>query len=177
MELPARSARESIAAMSQARAGAKRSTPSNWRTTPPTKRLQEFIRRAALELASKGYFATITLSVDPRWRSNSIYLFGLDTSGSPLFSGDPYTQWFSPRESELDANLNASLQSQDLITVADAFGESFLYYSTRNPATGLLQRKVTFIKRVVAYGLPLLVGAGYYLDDDVQRFSRRDEIP
>ena len=144
---------------------------------PSNQRLQEFVRRAAMELESKGYFATITLATDPRWRSNSIYLFGLDTDGNSLFNGDPYTQWFSPRESELDANLNASLQSQDLITVADAFGESFLYYSARNRATGMLQRKVTFIKRVVAYGLPLLVGAGYYLDDDGQRFSRQEEIP
>ena len=49
--------------------------------------------------------------------------------------------------------------------VSDAFGETFLYYSTRNPASGMLQRKVTFVKRVVAYGLPILVGAGYYLDE------------
>ena len=143
---------------------------------PSNQKLQELVRCAALELASKGYFATITLSVDPRWRSNSIYLFGLDTSGSPLFSGDRYSWWFGPSDSELDAALNASLQGQDVISVADAFGESFLYYSTRNPATGLLQRKVTFVKRVVAYGLPLLVGSGYYLEDDAV-VSRRDEIP
>ena len=41
-----------------------------------------------------------------------------------------------------------------------------LYYSTRNPATGMLQRKVTFVKRVVAYGLPILVGSGYYHPDE-----------
>ena len=143
---------------------------------PSNQRLQEFVRCAALELASKGYFATITLSVDPRWRSNSIYLFGLDTSGSPLFSGDRYSWWFGPSDSELDAALNASLQGQDVISVADAFGESFLYYSTRNPATGLLQRKVTFVKRVVAYGLPLLVGAGYYLEEE-PAVLHREEIP
>ena len=34
----------------------------------------------------------------------------------------------------------------------------------------MLQRKVTFVKRVVAYGLPILVGAGYYLDEWIQRF-------
>ena len=51
------------------------------------------------------------------------------------------------------------------MSVGDAFGETFLYYSTRNPATGMLQRKVTFVKRVVAYGLPILVGSGYYLDE------------
>ena len=144
---------------------------------PSNHRLQEFVRCAALELESKGYFATITLSVDPRWRSNAIYLFGLDTSGNALFSGDRYSWWwFGTIESELDAGLNASLQGQDVVSVADAFGESYLYYSTRNPATGMLQRKVTFVKRVVAYGLPLLVGSGYYLEDDAV-VSSGDEIP
>ena len=143
---------------------------------PSNQRLQEFVRCAALELESKGYFATITLATDPRWRSNSIYLFGLDTDGNSLFSGDPYSQWFSPRESELDANLNASLQGQDVISVADAFGGNFLYYSAHSRATGMLQRKVTFVKRVVAYGLPLLVGAGYYLEEEPAALHR-EEIP
>ena len=131
---------------------------------PSNQRLQEFVRCAALELESKGYFATITLSTDPRWRNNSIYLFGLDTSGNPLFSGDPDSQGLGPSESELDAGLNASLQGQDVVSVADAFGETFLYYWARNPATGTLQRKVTFVKRVVANGLPILVGSGIYTD-------------
>ena len=82
-----------------------------------------------------------------------------------MFSGDPYSRWLGPGESELDAGVNASLQGQDVISVGDAFGESLLYYTTRNPATGLTERKVTFVKRVVAYGLPLLVGAGYYPED------------
>ena len=51
-----------------------------------------------------------------------------------------------------------------MVSVGDTFGESFLYYSARNPATGMTQRKVAFVKRVVAYGLPILVGSGYYLD-------------
>ena len=59
---------------------------------PSPERLQEFVRCAALELESKGFFATRTLSSDPRWRTGSIYLFGLDTYGYTLFSGDPYSQ-------------------------------------------------------------------------------------
>ena len=45
-----------------------------------------------------------------------------------------------------------------------AFGEKFFYYTARDPATGRLQRKVTFVKRFVVYGLPILLGSGYYLD-------------
>ena len=46
---------------------------------------------AAMELESRGYFATFALSFDPRWRSGSVYLFGLDTYGNALFTGDPYS--------------------------------------------------------------------------------------
>ena len=51
------------------------------------------LRCAAMKLESQGYFAVRSLSSDPRWRNGSIYLFGLDTHGNPLFSGDPYSRW------------------------------------------------------------------------------------
>ncbi len=133
-------------------------------TEPSPERLREFVRCAAMELESQGYFATVTLSTNPRWRSNSIYVFGLDTFGNMLFSGDPDSLGSGPGKSELDANLNPTLEGQDVVSVVNAFGEGFLYYSTRNPATGVLQRKVTFVKRVASRGLPILVGSGFYPD-------------
>ena len=134
---------------------------------PSNERLQEFVRCAAMELESQGYFAVRSLSSDPRWRSRSIYLFGLDTYGNPLFSGDPYSsQWWGSLAPELNDYLDGPFGGRDVVSIGDAFGETFLYYSTRNPATGRVQRKVTFVKRVVTYGLPILVGAGYYLDED-----------
>ncbi len=131
---------------------------------PSPEKLQEFVRCAALELESQGYFGTVALSTDPRWRTNSIYLFGLDTHGNTLFTGDPYNQGNGLGESELDADFSAALQGRDLVGLADRFGESFLYYWAHNPATGLLQRKRAFVKRVVIHSLPVLVGAGIYLD-------------
>ena len=133
---------------------------------PSNERLQEFVRCAAMELESQGYFSTRALSSDPRWRNGSIYLFGLDTYGYPLFSGDSYSsQWWGSLAPELNDYLDGPFGGRDVVSVGDAFGETFLYYSTRNPATGRLQRKVAFVKRVVAYGLPILVGSGYYLDE------------
>ena len=132
---------------------------------PSNARLQEFVRCAAMELESEGYFAVRALSSDPRWRSRSIYVFGLDTSGYTLFSGDPYSsRWYGSLAPELNDYLDGPFGGRDVVSVGDAFGESFLYYSARNPSTGMLQRKVTFVKRVVAYGFPILVGSGYYLD-------------
>ena len=133
---------------------------------PSNGRLQEFVRCAAMELESQGYFAVRSLSSDPRWRNGSIYLFGLDTYGNTLFSGDPYSsQWWGSLAPELNDYLDGPFGGRDVVSVGDAFGETFLYYSARNPTTGMLQRKVTFVKRVVVYGLPILVGSGYYLDE------------
>ena len=98
--------------------------------------------------------------------ASSIYVFGLDTYGYTLFSGYPYSQWYGVIAPELNDHLDGPFGGRDVVSVADAFGETFLYYSTRNPASGMLQRKVTFVKRVVVYGLPILVGSGYYHPDE-----------
>ena len=92
-------------------------------------------------------------------KSDSIYLFALDTYGYTLFSWDPYSQWSGVSE------LEGTVEDHDVVSVADAFGDSFLYYTKRNPSTGMEERKVTFVKRIVSFGLPILIGAGYYLDE------------
>ena len=130
---------------------------------PSNETLQEFVRCAAMEMESMGYFASVGLSADPRWRRDSIYVFGVDGNGNTLFSGDPY-RWGGWTLGGQDTELT-SLADRDDLSVALAFGETFLYYMSRNPATGMEQRKVVFVKRVVSYGLPILIGSGYYLDE------------
>ena len=126
---------------------------------PSNERLKEFVRCAAMELEMKGYFAINTLTKEPRWKHESIYLFAIDTYGYTLFSGDPYSQWSGVSE------LKGTVEEHDLVSVAEAFGESFLYYTKRNPSSAMEERKVTFVKRIVSFGLPILIGAGYYLDE------------
>ena len=82
-----------------------------------------------------------------------------------MFSGDPYSQGYGIIAPELNARLDGPFVGRDVVSVGDVFGETFLYYSALNPATGMQQRKVAFVKRVVSYGLPILIGAGYYLDE------------
>ena len=130
---------------------------------PSEARLQEFVRCAAMELDSMGYFASVSLANDPRWRSRSIYLFGLDTYGYTLFTGSPANPLIG---SELSSNFIGGFAGRNVIGVADAFGESFLYYWNRNPGTNQWQRKVTFVKRVMSFGVPVLIGAGYYLESE-----------
>ena len=128
---------------------------------PSPERLQEFVRCAAMELDSRGYFASVSLANDPRWRSGSIYLFGLDSYGYSLFTGSPANPLLG---SELSSDYIGTFGGRNVLGVANAFGETFLYYSNRNPATNQWQRKVTLVKRVTSFGVPVLIGAGYYLD-------------
>ena len=124
---------------------------------PSEARLQEFVRCAAMELDSRGYFASVSLANDPRWRSGSIYLFGLDTYGYTLFTGSPANPVIG---SELSLVYIGGFGGRNVLGVADAFGETFLYYSNRNPATGQWQRKVTIVKRITSFGVPVLIGRG-----------------
>ena len=129
---------------------------------PSYERLREFVRCAAMELGSKGYFATIPLATDPRWKHGSLYLFGLATNGSALFRGDPDSGQPGGGASELNDLMDGPFGGRDVVSVGDAFGETLLYYAARNPGNGEMQSKVTFVKRVVVFGLPVLIGAGYY---------------
>ena len=126
---------------------------------PSSQRLQEFVQCATMELETTGYFGLVSLSTDPRWRSHSIYLFGVDMYGNTLFTGNPYNWGMGISPSEL-----TTIAVRDDVAVAEAFGETFLYYTSVNPSNGMPQRKVSFVKRVVTFGVPILIGAGYYLD-------------
>ena len=121
------------------------------------------MRCAAMDLESRGYFAVSSLSSDPRWRHGLTYLLGLDTYGNRLFSGHP----LGPRSGagELTLPGSSAFSDRDMVKVAEAFGETFLYYPQFNPAVGALQTKMVFVKRAVVYGFPVLVGSGYYLDE------------
>ena len=132
---------------------------------PSEARLEEFVRCAAQEVESGGYFATQLFKSDERWKSGAIYVFGVDIAGKHVFTGRglavnrrSIAEW-PQRGSSLDP-----FNGRNMAAVGDAFGASYLYYSTINPATGREARKVSLVKRVTAYGVPILVGAGYFLD-------------
>ena len=127
---------------------------------PSNQRLKEFVRCAAMEIESQGYFAVQGLSSDPRWKNGSIYLFGVDMYGNTLFTGNPHN-W----EADMSPSELTTIAVRDDVAVAEAFGETFLYYTPVNLSTGLPRRKVLFVKRVVTFGVPILIGAGYYLDN------------
>ncbi len=127
-------------------------------------RLEEFVRCAALEAESKGYFAALLLQSDPRWRAGSIYVFGMDMAGNQLFSGHSVVVNGKP-VLEWGRDPRARFNGRDMIDVAGTFGESYIYYHAIHPETGNWHRKAAFVKRVSGQGVPLLIGAGIYLTD------------
>lgn len=117
--------------------------------------LREFVRCAALILESSGHFAGPALSSDSRWNHGSIYPFVIDPAdGAVLFSSNPSGFEVSRRIEEL-------FDGRDMVEATATFGEVFWYYPFTNPATGETETKTAFVKRVVAHGMPLLVGSGY----------------
>ncbi len=128
-------------------------------TEPNAERLQELVRCAAYRFEEAGYFAAFELQNNPRWRSGSIYLFVLNSRGMQYFSSNPVTINGAAVEEWSDSLFT----ERNVASPAAAFGESTLYYDALNPASGSVQRKVAFVKRVMVGGEALLVGSGYYL--------------
>lgn len=132
---------------------------------PSDDRLQEFVRCAAYQLEDKGYFATGEFMADSRWRSGSVYLFGMDLMGSQVFTAHGRSvNGVTLREWATIGSAQDQFGGRDIPGVGAAFGEAFLYYNAVNPASGRTQKKVSFVKRVSAFGVPLLLGAGYYTE-------------
>ena len=124
--------------------------------SPSDENLQEFVRCAALEVESAGYFAGPVLSSDPRWKHGSIYIFGVNVeTGAIEFSGNQASFAVSGRIPEL------LFDGRDIIEASALFGESFLYYNFGNPGAAAPEPKVAFVKLVRAQGVPLLIGSGY----------------
>ena len=124
---------------------------------PGDQRLQEFVRCAAMEVESAGYFAGPVLSSDARWKQGPIYIFGINVeTGTVEFSGNPASFAVSGRIPE------SLYDGRNAIEAAALFGESFWYINFNNPATGEVGAKALFYKLVRAQGVPLLVGSGYY---------------
>lgn len=127
-------------------------------------RLMEFVRCAGKIVENKGFFGVPELMKEP-WRSESIYVFGVDAkSGMQLFTGNPaMVNGMQMMEGIDDMDPMGQFGGRDMVRQASDFDEMWLHYNAFNPAMGQNDRKVAFVKKVMAQGLPVLVGAGYYL--------------
>ena len=131
--------------------------------SPSPGTLRQFVSCASMLVQSQGYFAKRELENDQRWSDGSTYVFALDMMGSQVLSGNrlkvngsPTHEW-GRRSPGWD-----QFGGRDMIDVGHTFGESYLYYRAMNPKAVGLQGKIGFLKRTIASGVPVLVGAGYF---------------
>ena len=132
---------------------------------PSPETLREFVRCAAMMVESEGYFAKDELERNSRWVNGANYVFVLDTMGNQIISGNrARVNGKAPHEWGSRSARKDQFGGRDMADVGDTFGETYVYYRSYNPETEAYQPKVGFLKRVVAQGVPLLVGAGYYVE-------------
>lgn len=134
---------------------------------PSPATLREFVRCAARMVETEGYFAKDQLETDPRWSNGTDYVYVLDRMGNQVVSGNPIGVNGHPLHEWRTGPPEADqFGGRDMVDVGHAFGESYMYYRAQNLKSGQLEGKVGFVKRVVAHGVPLLVGAGYFVGSD-----------
>ena len=149
-------------------------------TAPEDGTLAQFVRCASMVVERKGFFGVAELMAE-RWRNGSVYVFGVDAeSGVQLFTTSPATvDGMQLMEGLDDRDPTGRFAGRDAPAVGAAFDEAYLYYDGFNPATGITQGKVTFVKKVIVQGTPVLVGAGYYPEetDFVEGASLGETLP
>ena len=128
---------------------------------PNPETLREFVRCAAMAVESDGYFAMEALEGEARWTHGAHYVYVLDMMGNQVMSGNRVR--VNGRALHEWGRGADQFGGRDMVDVGGTFGESYVYYRSYNPLTGAQQPKVGFLKRVVAQGVPLLVGSGYYV--------------
>ena len=124
--------------------------------------LREFVRCAAMLLESDGYFAMDKLEGDDRWTVGGHYVYVLDMMGNQVMSGSRVRVNGRALHEWGGRGPGNQFEGRDMVDMGSTFGESYVYYQSFNPMAGTYQPKVGFLKRVVAQGVPLLVGSGYY---------------
>ena len=133
---------------------------------PRPEALAEFVRCAAMMVESGGYSALDQLQHDPRWSHAGNYVFLMDLMGNQIMTGSPVRVNGNALHEWGRSGATNRFGGRDIIGMADAFGEAYVYYHGFDPTAGAQQGKVGFLKRVVAHGVPLIVGSGYYSSRD-----------
>ena len=132
-------------------------------SAPSDGRLREFVRCAAMVLEAGGYPATAELERDPRWSKGTTYAFVLDLMGNQVLSGNKArVDGIAAHEWGGRGSAADQFGGRDMARVGAVFGEASVHYNAYHPVSGAYKPKVGTLKRVVAHGIPLLVGAGYF---------------
>ena len=124
--------------------------------------VEQFVRCAELELKQRGLVALHDLGSNERWTSGPIYIFLLDRVS-------------------LYAIVHPTLEGQDLGDLVDStgfrfveemaditehYGDGYTYYEFTNPATGVTEPKISYVRNVKIDGFDYILGTGLYVAAD-----------
>lgn len=117
--------------------------------------VEQFVHCAAEHLGREGLVKLAEFETDPRWFSGPTYLFllDLDTLLTISNAGDPAVR---------GKYRGHTVHVREMQRILRDYGEGYVYYSRRNPSTGAIEPKASFVRRVTVDGHDYILGAGLY---------------
>lgn len=117
--------------------------------------VERFVTCAAEHLRRQGLAALAEFETEPRWRSGPTYLFLLDLETLVTISnaGDPGLR---------GKYRGDTVHVREMQRILRDYGEGYVYYQRRNPASGAIEPKASFVRRVSIDGRAYILGAGLY---------------
>ncbi len=125
--------------------------------------LRHYVRCAVQHVELVGWEQALQdFELDGRWQDGPIYLFGLDRDGIVIFNVGGA---FNPGDDTLDArDVDGVPHTARFLYTTRVFGGGFTSYHIRNPLTGDLDLKTSYLHSVdeLYQGKEAIIGAGFY---------------
>ncbi len=124
--------------------------------------VERFVACAAHYLQQNGLQALHDFNSDPRWIAGPTYLILLDMESliALLIAGQPHMTGVDGHEMSDADGVQFALEKQRVLASHD---DGYVYYRFRNPASGEVEPKATYLRRVLLDGRAYILGAGLYV--------------
>ena len=118
--------------------------------------VEQFVNCAAEHLRRQGVAALTAFETEARWISGPTYLFLLDLETLVTVSnaGDPGLRGTYRGDAD---------HVREMQRILRGYGEGYVYYMRRNPASGDVEPKASYVRRVSLDGRDYILGAGLYV--------------
>ncbi|MCY3718535.1 MAG: cache domain-containing protein [Anaerolineaceae bacterium] len=124
--------------------------------------VERFVTCAEHHLRQRGLQALHDFNSDPRWIAGPTYLILLDMESlvAVVAAGQPHLVGVDGSEfRDMDA-VQFAREKQRILASHD---DGYVYYRFRNPASGAVEPKATYLRRVLIDGHAYILGAGLYV--------------
>ncbi|MCY4023198.1 MAG: cache domain-containing protein [Anaerolineaceae bacterium] len=124
--------------------------------------VEAFVTCAAHYLQQNGLQALHDFNSDPRWIAGPTYLILLDMESlvAVVAAGQPHLVGVDGSEFRDMDDVQFAREKQRILATHD---DGYVYYRFRNPASGEVEPKATYLRRVLIDGHAYILGAGLYV--------------